>query len=768
MILDPNTPTPTPPEPALRRRAAVCPYCGVGCRITADVVGQRIVNITADKQAMPNYGMLCQKGAMLKSPGIWDPAGRLSYPMMRERRDAPMRRATWDQVADFVADRFSTIRAEHGRDSIAFYGSGQLDTEASYVFNKLFKGALGTNNMDTNSRLCMSSAVSGYIQSFGCDGPPTSYDDLFAAEVYLVAGANMAVNHPVLFNMMRKRMARHPHLKLIVMDPRRTQTAAAADIHVPLAPGGDVAFLHLVSRRLMDRGRVDEDYIAAHTEGFDAYREHLMALDEAALLAACDVDEAVIKRVVETLAKPARLLSLYCQGFNQSIRGVDKNTALINLHLQLGEIGKPGAGPFSLTGQPNAMGGREVGYLCHQLPGYRFVTDAEHRAAVERHWNLPEQAISEAPGLSAVAMFEALARGRIKAIWTACTNPVVSMPDAATTRAALETAELVIHQDCYHPTETGRFADVLLPAAQWGEKTGTMTNSERLVSRSQKLFEAPGVAMPDWWIAARIGRAMGFEGFDYVTSEQVWDEYRKLTAGTLCDQSGMTNARLARGPLRWPCPSEDHPGTVRRYEDGVFPTPGGRARFITAPAAPGIVADETPDDEYPMVLTTGRIAGQWHTRTRTGKVPELTREDAEPFVEVHPSDAKALGLRDGQPAQIIGRRGTAIARARLATSIRPGLVFATFHFGDSFAADVNINDLTNPAFDPISKQPELKYCAVRLVPVESPLPRKEGQGKGFKDRTGSVAFCDAETNESPSPPPPSRGSSQTAEATHDG
>ena len=720
MILDSSNTTPgapgnhDTPGPALRRRAAVCPYCGVGCRITADVVGERIVNITADKQAVPNYGMLCQKGATLKSPGIWDASGRLKYPMMRRRRDEPLRRATWDEVAEFIAERLHAIRAEHGRDACAFYGSGQLDTEASYVFNKLFKGSLGTNNMDTNSRLCMSSAVSGYIQSFGCDGPPTSYEDLFEAEVYLVAGANMAVNHPVLFNMMRKRMARRPHVKLIVLDPRRTQTAAAADIHVPLVPGSDVAFLHLISRRLLDRGRVDEAYIAAHTEGFDTYRDHLMSLDTAALLTECDMDEAVVDRVVEMLARPARLLSLYCQGFNQSVRGVDKNTALINLHLQLGEIGKPGAGPFSLTGQPNAMGGREVGYLCHQLPGYRFVADDEHRAAVERHWRLAPGSISPAPGLSAVPMFESLSRSEVKAIWTACTNPVVSMPDTATTRAALQRAELVIHQDCYHPTETGRFADVLLPAAQWGEKTGTMTNSERLVSRSQKLFDAPGVAMPDWWIAARIGRAMGFDGFDYVTSEQVWDEYRQLTAGTLCDQSGITNARLASGPLRWPCPSEDHPGTVRRYDDGEFPTPTGRARFITATAAG---ADETPDDDYPMVLTTGRIAGQWHTRTRTGKVPELSREDPEPFVEMHPADAKALGLRDGHPVRIAGRRGAAIAKARITAGIRRGLVFATFHFGDGYAAGVNINDLTNPAFDPISKQPELKYCAVRLEPV---------------------------------------------------
>jgi len=706
-----NNPT---TEVSTRKRSAVCPYCGVGCRITAEVDGERIVNITADKHAVPNYGLLCQKGAMLKSPGIWDTDGRLMQPMLRENRDAPLRSVGWDEVAAFIAKRLTDIQREHGRDAVAFYGSGQMDTEASYVFNKLVKGTLGTNNMDTNSRLCMSSAVAGYVKSFGCDGPPTSYEDLFKAEVYLIAGANMAVNHPVLFNMIKKRRARHKDLRLIVLDPRRTKTAEAADVHVPLAPGSDVAFIHLIARRLLALDRVDRDYITAHTEGFDTYFDYLRTLDDEDLLAQCKIEASGVDRVVDILREPRRLLSLYCQGFNQSVRGVDKNTALINLHLQLGELGKPGAGPFSLTGQPNAMGGREVGYLCHQLPGYRYVNNAEHRGAVEKHWGLDEGTIHDQPGLPAVEMFEAIAAGRIKAIWTACTNPAVSMPDASTTRQALETAELVIHQDCYHPTETGQYADVLLPAAQWGEKTGTMTNSERLVSRSQKLFDPPGQAMPDWWIAARIGRALGGSGFDYVTAEQVWDEYRKLTAGTLCDQAGMTNARLTAGPLRWPCPDENHPGTVRRYDDGKFPTPSGRARFITAAYQP---ADEATDDDYPLVLTTGRVAGQWHTRTRTGKVPELCRVDNEPFVEVHPDDARMAKVRDGQPAQLIGRRGRAVATVRITKGIAPGLVFVPFHFGELFADDANINTLTNPACDAISKQPELKYCAVRLEPM---------------------------------------------------
>jgi ferredoxin-nitrate reductase len=713
-LLMTHTPMSTATSSRTKLRSAVCPYCGVGCRVTAEISGDRIVRVWADKNAAPNYGLLCQKGATLSAPGVWDTAGRLTHPMIRTSRTEPLRRVSWAEAATFIADRLSKIQRDFGRDAVAFYGSGQCDSEASYLFSKLFKGFLRTNNTDTNSRLCMSSAVAGYSESLGSDGPPTCYDDLNLADVVLIIGSNMAVNHPVLFNLMQRRRAGEGKPRVIVADPRKTKTAETADVYVPVKAGGDVAFIQLVAKGLMAAGRIDHDFITRSTDGFAAYKTQLQMLDDESLLEACGLTSEAIDAVVAELVDGGRFLSLYCQGANQSIAGVDKNVALINLHLQLGEIGKPGAGPFSLTGQPNAMGGREVGYLSHQLPGYRLIANPEHRAEMEKLWSIPAGSISDKPGYTAVPLFEAVGRGEIKAIWTACTNPVVSMPNADTIRAALKTAELVIHQDCYHPTETGLYADVLLPAAQWGEKTGTMTNSERLVARSEKFFNAPGDAMPDWWIVSRIAQALGFDGFDYVTSEQVWDEIRLATAGRPCDMYGMTNERLTAGPLRWPCPSLNHPGTDRRYTDGVFHTATGRAHFNVVVYQP---PEETPSAEYPLALTTGRIASQWHTRTRTGRVAELSRQEPEPFIEIHPTDAAKYGVHDGQWVKLIGRRGSTCGRARVTECIRAGLLFMPFHWG--FSPYTNTNVVTSPAVDRKSKQPELKFCSVRLQPLAS-------------------------------------------------
>ncbi len=690
---------------------AVCPYCGVGCVIRATLQDNKILKISADADIAPNYGMLCPKGAHLKQV-FQNAEGRLAYPMIREQRDKPPRRVSWDEAIAWTANRLHEIQQEHGKDAIGFYGSGQLDTEASYVFNKLFKGFLRTNNVDTNSRLCMSSAVVGYIQAFGADGPPTCYEDIQHADVFLIVGANMAANHPVLFQMIRKRRAIGSNTRIITVDPRRTKTAEFSDIHVPLAPGSDVAFLQLIAKRLLAIGRIDRRFIRRATENFSAYQNHLEALDEKALLAACDIHPARIDELVEYLSKPSRLLSFYCQGTNQSTNGVEKNVALINLHLQLGEVGIKGAGPFSLTGQPNAMGGREVGYLSHQLPGYRVVTNGMHRAYLEGAWQLPPGSIDSQPGLTAVPMFEAAAAGDIRALWIACTNPAVSMPDTKVSQAGLRRADLVIVQDCYYPTETAMYADVLLPAAQWGEKTGTMTNSERLVVRSDGFLTPPGEAEPDWWIFAQVARAMGFKrSFDFQAAEEIWDEYRMLTAGTPCDQMGMTNARLEKTSLRWPCPHPRHPGTQRRYTRRKFFTPSGKAQFKTPSYQP---PEENTDNNFPLGLTTGRVASQWHTRTRTGKVAQLVRKEPEPFVEIHPNDAIAHDVQNGDCIYLVSRRGRCKAQARVTETIRQGLLFTPFHWGDLFDSETNANYVTNPAFDPVSKQPELKFCAVRI------------------------------------------------------
>jgi len=720
----------TPPRVALRdgRARATCPYCGVGCVVEAKVEGGAIVSIHAEADVAPNFGMMCPKGALLARSDA--PGRRVTEPMIRDRKGGELRPVSWPEALRRIADTLRHTLEHRGSEAVAWYGSGQLDTEACYLFTKLFKGYLGCNHTDTNSRLCMSSAVAGYRHSFGADGPPTCYDDIDSADTFFVLGANMAANHPVLFNRLRRRQTTDAGCRLIVADPRRTKTAERADLHLPVRPGGDVAMLRLIARRLLDMDRLDHAFIAEHTDGFDALRALLLGLDLPAMHEACGLSAQQIDAAADHMAgrdAPRRLLSFYCMGANQSTAGTDKNTAIIDLQLLLGQVGRAGAGPFSLTGQPNAMGGREVGYLSHQLPGYRLVTVAEDRAQVEAAWGLSPGAIDPAPGRSAVPMFDAAARGRIDVLWIACTNPAVSMPQLEVAQHALRHTPCVIVQDCFLDTETVAYADVLLPAATWGEKTGTMTNSERLVTRSRPARPAPGRARPDWWAPAAVGRAMGFDGFGFATAEQVWDEYRMLTAGTPCDLSGMTNARLEAGGLRWPCPAPDHPGAARRYTDHRFATAHGRARFSAAAYRPPI---ETPDRDFPLILTTGRVAAHWHTRARTGNVPELVHQAPEPFVEVHPEDAAWFGVADGEAARVVTRHGVTEAKARVTEAVGVGRVFVPMHWGDAFAPRSAANYATHRAYDPVSKQPELKHAAARLEPIGTPATASAAAAEG--------------------------------------
>jgi ferredoxin-nitrate reductase len=488
--------------------------------------------------------------------------------------------------------------------------------------------------------------------------------------------------------------------------------------------------MNAVGRLLLERGAVDHDFVAAHTEGFEAYREFLLHAEWEGLVADAGVPETLIRELAERVARARALLTFYCQGLNQSTVGKGKNNSIINLHLLTGQIGKPGAGPFSLTGQPNAMGGREVGLLAQALPGYRFTEDPGHRAEVEAYWGRPAATVSTRPGLTAVEMFRALEAGRLKAIWIAATNPMVSLPDLHQVRRALSRAELIVVQDPYHPTETTRLADVLLPVAQWAEKTGTSTSSERLVSFSEQVLEPPGLALPDWKILARFGRAMGFSGFQFEDSGAVWDEFIGLTAGRPCDMAGMTSARLRRERhLRWPCPGVDHPGTERLYLDRKFPTPSGRARFHARPHRP---PRETTDHEFPLVLTTGRLYTHWHTLTRTGKSPKLVRREPSPFVEVHPDDAAEVGLAAGQWAELSSRRGLIRLPVKINPGLSRGVVFVPFHWGDQQGEDVAANYLTIPAIGRIAKQPEFKYCAVRLGPAAEAPEAAPGFAQGTR------------------------------------
>ncbi len=697
------------------RGESICPYCGVGCRLAfeGDVGPGLRVRGVADAPA--NLGRLCAKGALL-GPTI-DSDDRLAQPLLRTTRPGRLKPATWDVALDYVAARFKEIIAAHGPDAVAFYGSGQLDTETAYLACKLFKGTLHTNNTDSNSRLCMASSVAGYRTSLGSDGPPGCYEDVELADVIFLAGSNMAEAHPVLFDRVRAARQANPNLKVIVADPRRTPTARDADLHLPVRPGGDIALLNALGRLLLDAGRIDRDFIQKHASGFGAYRDFLQAQDVDGLCASAGLPREQVEATARLIGSAAALLSFYCMGLNQSTVGTWKNNSLINLHLLTGQIGKPGAGPFSLTGQPNAMGGREAGLLAHQLPGYRVVDDADHRRQMEQYWHQPAGSIKPRMGLTAVDMFRELEKGRLKAIWIAATNPLVSLPDLHQVRRGLARAELVVVQDAYHPTETTQQADVLLPAAQWGEKEWTSTSSERLVSFSPKLFDPPGDALPDWEILCRFARAYGLHGFGFTSPAEVWDEFRQFTAGRPCDMAGITSARLReQRHVYWPCPREDQPGQKRRYLDGTFPTPDGKARFLPREHQ---LPRELTDHEFPLVLTTGRLYAHWHTLTRTAKCDKLMRRDPAPYLEVHPDAAAALGFEEGEVVQVSSRRGTVRLPARISDAVPVGTVFLPFHWGDLFAPANAVNYLTLAATDPISRQPELKFCAVSVEKVHN-------------------------------------------------
>jgi ferredoxin-nitrate reductase len=663
--------------------------------------------------APANRGGTCAKGATL--PQVIHTPDRLTQPLLRDHRGTDVRPVDWDEALGWAAGRFRSILDEHGPDAVAFYGSGQLDSEAVYLVGKLFKGSIGTNNTDSNSRLCMAATVAGYRSSLGADGPPPCFDDIDHAGLIVLWGSNMAEAHPVTFDRVKARLKSDPSADLVVIDPRRTATAAHAHLHVPVAPGGDIPLMNALGRLLIERGAFDSSFIATRTSGFSAYRDFLLAGDMAEMVAASGVSEAMIADLARRISSTGAWLTFYCMGLNQSTVGMWKNTSLINLHLLTGQIGKSGAGPFSLTGQPNAMGGREGGLLAQQLPGYRLVDDNRHRADVEAHWQRPPGTISERPGLTAIEMFRALESGRLKAIWIAATNPAVSLPDLHQVCRALAAAELVIVQDAYHPTETTRFADLVLPAAQWSDKEGTSTNSERMVSYSERIVDPPGAALPDWEILARFGRAMGYRGFDYPDAAAVWDEFIPLTAGRPCDMAGMTAARLREvRHLQWPCPSIDHPGTARLYTEGRFPTADGLARFHPRPHRD---PRETPDHEFPLVMTTGRLYAHWHTLTRTGKSSKLVRREPAAFVEVHPEDAAQHGLREGQLAELTSRRGILCLPVRFNPGLSRGLVFVPFHWGDQQGERTAANYLTIPAIGRVAKQPEYKYCAIRLAPA---------------------------------------------------
>lgn len=723
---------------SLKETRSTCPYCGVGCGVVIESQGDQITGVRGDPDHPANFGRLCTKGSTLHHTATAPVTlqARLLQPMRREHRGGKPMRTDWDSALDFAVESFSQVIAEHGPDAVGFYISGQLLTEDYYVFNKLAKGLIGTNNVDTNSRLCMSSAVAGYKATLGADAPPNCYDDVNHAQCIFIAGSNTAWAHPILFRRIEDAKAANPQLKIIFCDPRRTDTAEIADLYLPIQPGTDVMLFHGLLHIMLWEGWVNSSYIQAHTTGFDELKALVRDCTPDLVAQTCGLKKEDLFQAAKLFATSPATLSLYCQGLNQSANGTAKNAALINLHLATGQIGKPGAGPFSLTGQPNAMGGREVGGLANLLSAHRDMGNPQHRAEVAALWGVPS--VPDKPGKTAVEMFQAAADGEIKALWIACTNPAQSMPDQATVRRALERAEFVVVQEAFSTTATCDYADLLLPATTWGEKTGTVTNTERRISRVRPAVPKPAGTRHDWAIAVEFAQRLEARLrpgqptlFPYSLideaggAEKIWNEHRESTRGRDLDITGMSYALLEKAPLQWPMPEGAAEGKVRLYEDGVFPTPDGKARFSSLPYRP---VAEPRESRFPFSLTTGRLRDQWHGMSRTGTIGRLFGHAAEPCVQMHPQDLSRHGLRDGDLVHVTSKRGSIVVPAQASDELGLGQAFMAMHWGGEFLSGCSstgaplagVNAITTSAFCPGSKQPELKHAAVKILKAELP------------------------------------------------
>ncbi len=704
-----------------------CSYCGVGCGIIVTNDSKNGVTVTGDKNHPVNKGMLCSKGMNLHYV-VNDTSDRILYPEMRWSKSHPMERVSWDTALDRAAAVFTSIIKKHGPDSVGFYISGQCLTEEYYLVNKLVKGFLKTNNIDTNSRLCMSSAVVGYKKTFGEDAVPIAYDDIELADTFLITGANPAWCHPILFRRIEQHKEKNPKIKIIVVDPRKTDSALNADLHLQIIPGTDIILYHALAKRLIEKGYADTDFIKNHTENFKLYKDLVLAssLEKASKLCGIPVND--IKLAADIIGKAKGFLSLWAMGLNQSAIGVDKNTALLNLSLLTGQVGKPGSGPFSLTGQPNAMGGREVGGMANLLAVHKELNNPVHRKEVADFWGVDD--ISEKPGLTATEMFDALESGKMKAIWVICTNPLVSLPDSRRVEKALANAKFVVVQDISHNADTSKFADLLLPAAGWLEKEGTMTNSERRISYLPKGINAPGEALPDVEILTRFAKKMNFSGFNFNTTEDIYKEYCLMTKNTSIDISFLNYNRLKNeGTFQWPVPDYGHPGTPRLFTDKKFYTPSQKAIFNLPTAIEN--TSEQPSNQFPFILTTGRIRDQWHTMTKTGKVSRLMTHIPSPMLEINPIDAYKATIKSGDIVVVTSKNGTVRVKAKVSDSIREGVLFLPMHWGKQLENDLNrTNNLTNTVVDPTSKEPDFKFTTVSVAKYVKPFEKIAVVGAG--------------------------------------
>ncbi|HEY4316164.1 MAG TPA: molybdopterin-dependent oxidoreductase [Herbaspirillum sp.] len=722
------------PSSATGGTLTTCPYCGVGCGVRATLGADGNIAIAGDETHPANAGKLCVKGSALGE--TVDLEGRLLYPQVHGKQ------VGWDRALAAAADGLRGIVERHGPDAVALYVSGQLLTEDYYVANKLMKGYIGSANIDTNSRLCMSSAVAGHKRAFGADLVPLCYDDLEQADMVVLVGANTAWCHPILFQRVMQAKLERPGMKLVVIDPRRTATCEQADLHLPLKPGTDVWLFNGLLSYLARDGAADRAFVAGHTNGVDAAlaAAETDCADPAAVAAICGIALPDLLDFYRQFSATAKVITAFSQGVNQSSAGTDKVNSIINCHLLTGRIGRPGMGPFSITGQPNAMGGREVGGLANMLAAHMDLDQPAHRDTVQTFWTSPR--IADRPGLKAVDLFQAIEAGRVKAVWIIATNPVVSLPDADQAQRALKQCELVICQDIVEHTDTNAFAHILLPAQGWGEKDGTVTNSERRISRQRRFLAPPGETRPDWQIVCQVAQRMGYDGFDFNAVHEVFDEHARLSAYRNSNGSDGGNAAGAAGvagvatrifnldgltgmdraqfdglqPIQWPVSrrsSGGAPGTARLFADRRYAHADGKARFIpTAPRAPA----HATDADYPLILNTGRMRDQWHTMTRTGKSARLADHTPEPFIDLHAQDALLYGVQAGQLARIATRWGAMVARVQTSGGIARGSVFVPIHWNGQTASDARVGGLVNPVVDPVSGEPEFKHTPARIEP----------------------------------------------------
>ncbi len=692
---------------------SICPYCGFGCGLMVGVEGGKVVEIKGMEDHPVNYGRTC---ALPRNyPPLFTHGDRLKHPMLR--RDGKLAPVEWEEAIDHVASGLGRIIDEHGPDAVAFYGGAINLIEEYYLMNKLMKAAIGTNNMECSTRLCMASSAMGFASTLGADAPPACYADIEEADLFLIAGNNMAVSAPVLFRRVRASKKKND-AKVIVIDPRQTATADMADIHLQLKPGTDVALNHTLAHILLKEGFVDEERVDHYASGLCDLKAMVEKYPPSRGARITGCHEKKLVEAARAIGGAEAMLTFWFQGYNHSTQAVYKNNTLHNLSLLTGNFCRPGAGPLSITGEANAMGNRWVGALAHLLPGMRMAANSRHREEIADFWKIPAEKLSPTPGRTVMDIIEGLDTGDIRALWVMTTNPAASIPNTRWVTEALGKAELLIVQDIFHPTETTRLGDVIFPAAQWCEKTGAFISAERRIELVEAVIDPPGEAKPDYEIIWLVARAMGFENeFPYTSPEEIFEEFKIITKGRLCDMNGVTYERLRSniGP-QLPCPTPDHPGTARLFTDWRFPRPDGRAALLPrAFKAP----DDTVDAQYPFTLITGRLTGQFNTRTRTGRSPRLDKIAPDAFIEIHPRDALNLGVSKGREVEVASRRGRLRLPVRLSDRLLVGTVFIPWHYGSALGGGHGklANLVTNTAYDMHSRQPEYKFSAVKIRPA---------------------------------------------------